>query len=225
MPESQSGASLTMKNSQQQLDPLHGGVWKPQWLGKTLRAVVAVAMAVIVTLIPNPAPSQDIEVLLPEKECQVKYALLYSFGLFTAWPPQAFDPPDTGPFVIGVLGAKPFPEYLNRIAQTKKVQNRPIVIRRFQSPDEVAGCHLLYVTNAINPEAEQAVTRKLANQPVLLVSERPPEAGNSGATIQFLIEQGAVKFVLNTDSAKTHQLQIDPRLLKLAKRPNSEAPK
>src|SRR6185369_3485103 len=81
---------------------------------------IAVALALVFTVAPAGVRAQDVEVLLPEKECQVKYALLYSFGLMTTWPAQAFDPPDTGPFVIGVLGSKPFPEYLERIAQTKK---------------------------------------------------------------------------------------------------------
>src|SRR5207248_3344589 len=126
-------------------------------------------LSVLLLLAPTRLVAQDVEVLLPEKECQVKYALLYSFGLLTTWPPQTFDPPDTGPFVIGVLGTKPFPEYLARIAETKKIQNRPIVIRRFKAPDEVRGCHLLYVTNAIAPESEQAVVRRLAKQPVLVV--------------------------------------------------------
>ncbi len=182
-----------------------------------LRGCVALALAV---LSPALAAAQEVEVLLPEKECQVKYALLYSFGLLTTWPAQSFHPPEAGPFVIGVLGTKPFPEYLARIAETKKIQNRSIVVRRFKTPDDVAGCHLLYVTSSTAPDQEQAVVRKLALQPVLIVSERPAEAGPSEATIQFVIEQGVVKFVLNADAAKAHQLQIDPRLLKLAKRPN-----
>jgi hypothetical protein len=201
------------------------------WTG-LLRAIrtiglglIAILSALAILSAPRAAAAQDVEVLLPEKECQVKYALLYSFGLLTTWPPQTFDPPDTGPFVIGVLGTKPFPEYLARIAETKKVQNRPIVIRRFKAPDEVGGCHLLYVTNAVAPEAEQAVVRRLAKQPVLVVTERATDSEPSGATIQFLIEQGAVKFLLNTEAAKSHQLQIDPRLVKLAKRTTSDAPK
>src|SRR5437868_2917663 len=112
-----------------------------------LRAVTIVAITIGFLFAPILAAAQDVEVLLPEKECQVKYALLYSFGLLTSWPPQAFDPPETGPFVIGVLGNKPFPEYLERIAQTKKVQNRPIVIRRWKTPEEIGRCHILYVTN------------------------------------------------------------------------------
>jgi len=186
---------------------------------------IAVALALVFTVAPAGVRAQDVEVLLPEKECQVKYALLYSFGLMTTWPPQAFDPPDTGPFVIGVLGSKPFPEYLERIAQTKKVQNRAIVVRAWKSPEEIGRCHVLYITNAVALEVEQAVARKLSKEPVLIVSERAADAPTSGAIIQFLIEQGTVRFVLNADAAKAHQLQIDARLQRLAKRTVSDSPK
>jgi len=197
-----------------------GAAPRPGWL----RAAGTLALLSLAALAPAPACGQDVEVLLPEKECQVKYALLYSFGLLTTWPAQSFDPPETGPFIIGVLGSKPYPEYLARIADSKKVQNRPIVIRRFKAPEEIGRCHLLYITNAVTLEVEHAVIRKLANQPVLVVSERPPEAGPSAAVIQFVIEQGAVKFALDTEAAKARQLQIDARLLKLAKRTSSDTP-
>ena len=69
------------------------------------------------------------------------------------------------PFVIGVLRVKPFPEYLARIAMTKKVQNRPIAIRRYKAGSEVGGCHLLYVPSAVTQEEEQAALRKVGPQP------------------------------------------------------------
>jgi hypothetical protein len=214
-----------MEAAGRQPDPRHCGVAHLRLPEARFRAVNAVAVGLIVMLAPCCAWPQEVEVLLPEKECQVKYALLYSFGLLTTWPAQSFDPPETGPFVIGVLGSKPYPEYLARIAESKKVQNRPIVIRRFKAPEEIGRCHLLYITNAVTLEVEQAAVRKLADQPVLVVSERQPEAGASAAVIQFVIEQGAVKFVLDAEAAKARQLQIDARLLKLAKRSSSDIPR
>lgn len=42
-------------------------------------------------------------VVLPERECQLKYAYLDSFSLLNSWPETAFDSP-SAPFVIGVYG-------------------------------------------------------------------------------------------------------------------------
>jgi hypothetical protein len=206
-----------MNETLQQPDDRCGDVTRERRFA-LLRGVCTLVCAVA-TLAPLRAIGQEAEFLLPEKECQVKYALLYSFGLLTTWPAEAFDPPDGGPFVIGVFGTKPFPEYLTRISETKKIQGRKIIIRRFQTSEEVGHCHILYVTNSAPSDAEKAVARKLAQQPVLLVSERALESGTG--MIEFVIEHGAVKFLLNAEVAKVHRLQIDPRLLKLAKRPSS----
>jgi hypothetical protein len=189
------------------------------------RFLQVIVVFLIATILPAWGGAQDVEVLLPEKECQVKYALLYSFSLLTTWPQEAFQPPDTGPLVLGVLGSKPYPEYLARIAEAKKVRNRQILIRHFKTPEEIAGCHLLYITNSVPPEVERAVVQRLGNRPILVVSEHPPELGPSVATIHFVIEQASVKFILNTDAAKAHQLQFDARLLKLAKRTTSDSPR
>lgn len=175
-------------------------------------------------LIPAAAGAQQVEVLLPEKECQVKYALLYSFGLLTTWPAGAFEGAGNRPFVIGVLGDKPFPEYLDRIAANKKIQNRTIVIRRCKTADEIGSCHILYITSAVARDVEQAVLRKLAKEPVLMVGEHSPGPGDAQTVIQFIIEQGAVKFLLDAEAAKAHDLQIDPRLLTLRKQPSEPKP-
>jgi len=207
-----------MKEPLRQLD--HCLADAPDARRKVLTRAEFVVACAFVLLLPAKGICQETEVLHPEKECQVKYALLYSFGLLTTWPADSFEPAADGPFIIGVLGAKPFPEYLARIAESKKIQGRKIVIRRFQAPEEVDRCHILYVTSGVSLEAEQAVARKFSDQPVLLVGERASETAGKAGVIEFVIEQGAVKFLLNAEAAKTRGLQIDPRLLKLAKRPS-----
>jgi hypothetical protein len=204
------------------------GAWHVRPSGALLRAarwIVSILVVAGLVMTRAFAPAQEVEVLLPEKECQVKYALLYSFGLLTAWPPESFEPADTGPFVIGVLGTKPFPEYLARIAASKKIQGRAIVIRHYKLPEEVKKCHILYVTSSVAKDSEQAIIRKFADQPVLLVSEPAAEGQESAAIIEFIIEQGTVKFVLDVEAAKAHHLHVDPRLLKLAKRTKSDSQK
>ncbi len=181
------------------------------------RGAWARSLALALALLPISARAQTVDVLLPERECQVKYALLYSFGLFTTWPEPAL--PRDAKFVIGILGEKPFPEYLARIAEKKQIHDRRIEIHRFEMPDEIGPCHILYVTASVPPAVERAVVQKLADRQVLIVGEQPAEAGESGISIRFVIEQSSVRFELNTDSAKAHGLQFDARLLNLAKRP------
>jgi hypothetical protein len=201
-----------------------------QWRSAATRAVGLCTVAVLVFAMAivgavRVTVAQEVEVLLPEKECQVKYALLYSFGLMTAWPAESFGADMKAPFVIGVIGTKPFPEYLARIAATKKIQGRQIAIQRYKEPDEIGRCQILYVTSSVTPEVERSIVGKLANEPVLVVSEQAAELGESGATIRFVIEQGAVRFLLNAEAAKVRRLQFDARLLNLAKRPTADPSK
>ena len=74
--------------------------------------------------------------------------------------PGAFDQTDD-PFVIGVLGQKPFGQVLDEIARRKRLSGRRIVIRRFQSMKEYKPCHILYVTSTVPPEKARAITQKL----------------------------------------------------------------
>lgn len=160
--------------------------------------------------------AQEQTVLVPERECKVKYVYLYSFALLTKWPARAFDQTDD-PFVIGVLGQKPFGQVLDEIARRKRLSGRRIVIRRFQSMKEYKPCHILYVTSTVPPEKARAITQKLRDQSVLLVGETP-DFEMSGGVIGFAIEAGNVKFNLNMKAARQRNLVVTARLSRLANR-------
>lgn len=159
--------------------------------------------------------AQEVEVLLPAKEAQVKCAFLYSFGLMINWPDFAFPAADA-PFVIGVLGERPHSELLDRLAATKKIRGRTIIIRRYSKAEEIDACHILFVTAGVAPALEQAARQRLAKRPVVIVGERPLDGVQAAAPVHFVIENQVVKFRIDLEAAKARQLQIDPRLLKLA---------
>jgi hypothetical protein len=50
---------------------------------------------------------------------------------------------------------------------------------------------------------------------VLLVGESPGFAGQGG-TVNFLLDQGTVRFEINTETARRQQLVFDAKLLNLA---------
>ena len=162
------------------------------------------------------ACAQEQAVLIPERECKVKYVYLYSFALLTKWPDNAFVKPDD-PFVIGVLGEKPFGGVLDEIARRKKLSGRRIVVRRFQNMEEYKPCQILYVTSSVPPGKVRAITQTLRDQSVLLVGEAP-DFELSGGVIGFEIESGSVKFNLNMKAARQRNLVVTARLSRLANR-------
>ncbi|MBC8354712.1 MAG: YfiR family protein [Planctomycetes bacterium] len=150
----------------------------------------------------------------PGYEYNVKAAYLYSFGRYVKWHAQALAR-HHNEFVIGVLGENQFDGALEKIAEAKQIQQRPIRIRYWNSFDEYEPCHILFVTNTIDFEQQLEVIRKLATDGVLLVGETEGFA-SQGGTVNFYVTQGKVRFEVNKNSVQREALTIDARLLRLA---------
>src|ERR1700730_292209 len=77
-------------------------------------------------------------------EYQVKAVFLFNFAQFVEWPPQAFTDPRT-PFVIGILGKDPFGPDLDAVVRGEAINNRPLVVERYRSIDELHNCNILFI--------------------------------------------------------------------------------
>jgi hypothetical protein len=149
-----------------------------------------------------------------QPEYNVKAVFLYSFGRYVQWPAEAFGG-SRDPFVIGVLGDDPFGGALDKISQTKTIQGRPIVVRRFNSLDDYQACHVLFIPKTTAAEWQAAAITSLGKRHVLLVGEVPGFAVQGG-TLGFYLERDKVRFQINVASAKRQRLTIDSKLLTLA---------
>lgn len=182
-------------------------------LSKSVRNFTLIMTIVAVSLSSEQTVAQQ-NVVLPEKECQLKYVYLYSFGLLTAWPETAVGDADA-PFVIGVFGEKPFGELLDRLAETKQIRGRPILIRRLKHLDDYKPCHILYITATVKEKARKALLAKTKQAPVLIVGESH-KFEQTGAVINFYFSGQNLRFYLNLDEADRRHLSISARLIRLA---------
>jgi hypothetical protein len=149
------------------------------------------------------------------REYAIKAAYLYQFGRYVQWPANAFTS-DGSPLVIGVLGTDPFGGVLEEIARTKRIDGRPITLRRFASMAEYTPCHILFISSSVGPEQKAAAIQKAQRSPLLLVGEEPGFA-EQGGTINFFLDENKVRFEINSEVAKQDQLKISSKLLSLAK--------
>jgi hypothetical protein len=149
------------------------------------------------------------------REYAIKAAYLYQFGRYVQWPADSFANAQA-PLVIGVLGTDPFGNILEEIARTKRIEGRPIVIRRFATVAEYTACHILFVTASVSPEQKAAAIQKVQGTPTLVVGEEPGFAEHGG-TVNFFLEENKIRFEINTEVAKQDQLKISSKLLSLAK--------
>jgi hypothetical protein len=149
------------------------------------------------------------------REYAIKAAYLYQFSRYVQWPASAFAN-ENSPLVIGVLGVDPFGNILEEIARTKRIEGRPIVIRRFASMADYTPCHILFISSSVSPEQKEAAIQKAKRAPILLVGEEPGFA-EQGGTINFFFDENKIRFEINATAVKHDQLKISSKLLSLAK--------
>jgi hypothetical protein len=149
-------------------------------------------------------------------EYQVKAACIYNFTKFVEWPPEAFPPERSSPFVIGVIGDDPFAGELERAIQNKEVGGRKFIVRHFRNADEVKSCQILFVSRSVRKSMTD-ILAAVSTLPVLTISETDRFV-QAGGIINFVIEQNKVRFEINAEAAKKARLKISSQLLNLGRR-------
>jgi len=134
---------------------------------------------------------------------------LYIFSQNITWP----DTYSQGDFKIGVYGNSPIYDELRIMASLKKAGNgQKIVIRQIKALSEIADEHILYIASSKSRELK-SITLLLADKPTLIVAERDGLA-KKGAAINFIVmENNSLKFEVNTETLKNHNLKISSQLL------------
>ncbi|TWT73517.1 hypothetical protein Pla123a_38530 [Posidoniimonas polymericola] len=147
------------------------------------------------------------------REYTIKAAFLYHFLTYTEWPSSA---DANGPLVVGVYKSDPFGEVLDKIAATKKVNNRSIEVRRISDPAESLHCHLLFVPDTVTADGLAPLFAAVSEQPVMLVGETEGFVDRGGAA-EFYLEGNRVRFAFNMDVVDEKNLKVSSKLLSLAK--------
>ncbi|MFZ0414563.1 MAG: YfiR family protein [Candidatus Acidiferrales bacterium] len=146
-------------------------------------------------------------------EYKVKAAFLYNFAKFIEWPPQTF-PGGNSPIILCVYGSDPFRGELEATVLGKKIDGRGFETRHMNRIEELRVCHMVFVSEA---EAKRApeILAALKDAPLLVVGESQGFAAEGGE-IQFVLEDGKVHFLVNTDAVGRAHLKVSSKLLSLA---------
>jgi hypothetical protein len=139
------------------------------------------------------------------QEHEVKAAFLFRFLAFMEWPK-----PSSAPLVIGLLGADDIAAELERIVPGRSAQGRPVTVRRLKPGDAVAGVHVVMAGRAESERISQ-----LARQGAFVVGETEG-ALERGAAVNFLIEDGRVRFEVSLPNAERANVRINARMLAVA---------
>lgn len=144
------------------------------------------------------------------EEYNLKAAFLYNFTRYIEWDGYT----SNSEFVIGIVGTSDIQEALKDIADSKSVDGKKIIIRKFNSPDEIGNCHILFISR----NTPYTLTELFVNIPdkgTLVVSEKENFA-EQGAAINFIIVNESLKFEMNINTLNSAGLKVSSQLLKLA---------
>jgi hypothetical protein len=146
-------------------------------------------------------------------EHRVKAAFLYKIAGYVEWPNASFPQPDT-PLTIGVVGAEPLAAELSQILAGRTAHDRPVRVRRLKASESLEGVHVLFVGREESAQLNQLAS-KAQQRSILIVSESE-RALAQGSAINFVIDEGRVRFEVSLVSARKSNVKLSSRLLAVA---------
>ena len=147
------------------------------------------------------------------REAAVKAGVVLSFTLYVDYPPEVFTG-DTAPIELCVAEPPELYPILKRLATGKVRRGRPVLVRRVDALESLAGCHMLYFGEKAAKE-HRSWLETIYAQPILTfgVSE---DFLVSGGVIQLMRSGNNIRFAINLAAAEAAGLEISSSVLKLA---------
>ncbi|MDO8586857.1 MAG: YfiR family protein [Armatimonadota bacterium] len=147
-------------------------------------------------------------------EYDIKAAFLYNFSQFVEWPSSAFKDANS-PIVIAVLGDDPFGRALDEVVQEQPTGGRRIIVKRFARPRDIDHCQVLFVSTS-EKNIEKSALELLNGKSVLTVGETR-DFIKHGGIIRFTVEKRKIGLEVNLERARSENLKMSSKLLKIAK--------
>jgi hypothetical protein len=169
------------------------------------RVATVVALLAVVLVWPLSHSLAD-----PAAEQALKATYLSKFGPFVDWPPGALGAPQA-PFNLCVIGVDPFGDTLDHAVAGQTVGGRPIVVKRIPVAAASPACAIAFVAGSPKQSVAEAL-HVLGAAAILTVTDGTDPPG----VVNFVVDQGHVKFRFDVQAAAEHGLTIRSQLLDLA---------
>lgn len=146
-------------------------------------------------------------------EYSVKAAYLAKLGIFVEWPRSSFQTPQS-PVVLCVEGADPFGDTLDKIVEGQRIGERTITVHRISVVTRDSGCSILFAGGSDQQSVDQALAA-VDGTGVLTVTDNEHD-GDEGAIVDFVIQDGRVRFNIDDRAAARNGIVLSSHLLALA---------
>lgn len=138
------------------------------------------------------------------EEYQKKASLICNFLRQCRWPEQRFSKPDS-PFIVGIYGKDQISDYLRENTRGRLVNGRPVMIRPVMSKEELAMCHLVFVSRS-ERDRLRTVFAETRRENVLTVGETDNFLA-SGGVIQFVNLGEHVRYRISLEAARRERIE------------------
>ena len=142
-----------------------------------------------------------------DNSADLKAAFIYNFTKYIDWD---LANPD---FTIGVIGSSSIYQSLVEIAKTRTVNDKKIVVRHFNKPEDITNCNILFISS--NTDASLSSINAKINKGTLTISEENGFA-ELGTCFNFVVRNDKLRFEANIKSLNAAGLKASSQLLKLA---------
>lgn len=146
-------------------------------------------------------------------ESQVEAAYLYNFGKFVRWQDQSTN---TASIKICVLGKDPFGNVLDSTVAGESIDGRKILVKRIVKIQDAATCNILYISSS--EESRLGFILSSVQHFAPLTVSDIPNFVERGGIIQFVQQQGRIRFEVNLLAAEQSHVSLSSELLKVAVR-------
>jgi hypothetical protein len=147
-------------------------------------------------------------------EQKVKAAFVPHLIAFVTWPENSLISTND-PIRIGILGDFPLGEDFAAVLAKQSIQGHPLLVTHHRKIEDALTCHVLLV-GASEKEKLPAILAATANQPILTIGDTAGFAA-AGGVINFIREDGKIRFEINPSVASQAHLKISSRLLQVAR--------
>jgi hypothetical protein len=138
-----------------------------------------------------------------------KALFMYNFTKYIEWPASERQ----GDFIIAILGASPMSKELEIIAGKQKVGSQSILVKTFNSVDDISNCNILYIPASKSTSLAQVI-EKLSGKSVLVVTDKEGLAAQ-GSCINYIKDGDRIKYELNKKNIEKRGMVVNSALVTL----------
>jgi hypothetical protein len=149
-------------------------------------------------------------------EYSAKASRIFTFARYVRWPERKMRP--DSPFVIGVIGQDNISDMIREQVGGRTLKDRTVVVKSLAAVQEIAGCHILFVSRSEDPRLG-SILRMARGNSVLTVGESDAFE-KEGGCLRLFFDGSSMRFVANKRNLDRADLEPDLGLLQMAQKVN-----